>query len=121
MGKLKSGRLGRYKNRQEARKNVLNSWDRDLSIDEVKWSIKDENQNGVKTKNGNESGRLGRYTNRNWAGKNFLNSWDRGKIIDELKSSFGDTKFLKKDTIILDFEIVLTSYFQLQNFDDLVL
>ena len=34
--KNKSGRLGRYKNRNEARKNVLRSWDRDLSIGNVK-------------------------------------------------------------------------------------
>ena len=32
----KSGRSGRYKNRNEARKNVLRSSDRDLSIGNVK-------------------------------------------------------------------------------------
>ena len=31
-----SGRLGRYKNGNEARKNVLRSWDQDLSIGDVK-------------------------------------------------------------------------------------
>ena len=31
-----SGRFGRYKNRNEARKTVLRSWDRDLSIGNVK-------------------------------------------------------------------------------------
>ncbi len=40
MTKNKNGRLGRYKNRQESRKNVLNSWDRDLSIGDVKWSVR---------------------------------------------------------------------------------
>ena len=38
--KNKSGRLGRYKNRNEARKNVLNSWDRALSMGHVKWSVR---------------------------------------------------------------------------------
>ena len=39
MSKVKWGCLGRYMNRQEAGKNVLRSWDRDLSIGEVQWSI----------------------------------------------------------------------------------
>ena len=39
MSENKSSRLGRYRNRNWARKNVLRSWDRDLSIGEVKWSI----------------------------------------------------------------------------------
>ena len=39
IGKYKMDRLGRYMDRSESRKNVLNSWDRDLSVGEVKWSI----------------------------------------------------------------------------------
>ena len=34
--KLKDGRLGRYKNRNEAGKKVTDSWDRGLSIGELK-------------------------------------------------------------------------------------
>ena len=34
--KLEEGRLGRYKNRNEAGKKVTGSWDRDLSIGEIK-------------------------------------------------------------------------------------
>ena len=40
MAKLKWGRLGRYKNRQDARKTVLNSWDRALSMGHVEWSVR---------------------------------------------------------------------------------
>ena len=36
MDENKSGRFGRYKKRNEARKNVLRGWDRDLSIGNVK-------------------------------------------------------------------------------------
>ena len=32
--------LGRFKNRNEARKKVMNSWERDLSIGNVKWSLR---------------------------------------------------------------------------------
>ena len=39
IGKYKMDRLGRYQNRNWARKNVLRSWDRDLSIGDVKWCI----------------------------------------------------------------------------------
>ena len=48
MGKLKWGRLGRYRNRQEAGKNVLNSWDRDLSVGDLKWCVRGQEkyQNG---------------------------------------------------------------------------
>ena len=35
----KRGRLGRFKNRNEARKKVMNSWDRDLSIGNLKWCV----------------------------------------------------------------------------------
>ena len=38
--KNKSSRLGRYMNRMESRKNVLNSSDRDLSIGDLKWSAR---------------------------------------------------------------------------------
>ena len=34
--KLEEGRLGRYNNRNEAGKKVTGSWDRDLSIGELK-------------------------------------------------------------------------------------
>ena len=37
-GKNKWGRLERYKNRNGPRKKVTDSWDRDLSIGELKWS-----------------------------------------------------------------------------------
>ena len=37
--KNKGGRLGRFKNRNEARKKVMNSWDRDLSIGNLKWCV----------------------------------------------------------------------------------
>ena len=40
IGQNKWGRLGRYRNRSELRKNVLNSWDRDLSIGDLKWSAR---------------------------------------------------------------------------------
>ena len=48
MGKLKWGRLGRYRNRQEAGKNILNSWDRDLSVGDLKWCVRGQEkyQNG---------------------------------------------------------------------------
>ena len=36
-GKNKWGRLGRYMNRTEPGKKVLNSWDRDLSIGDLEW------------------------------------------------------------------------------------
>ena len=47
-------RLGRYMDRSESRKNVLNSWDRDLSVGEVKWSIgrKSKLKKGPRDKNG---------------------------------------------------------------------
>ena len=47
-------RLGRYMDRSESRKNVLNSWDRDLSVGEVKWSIgrKSKLEKGPRDKNG---------------------------------------------------------------------
>ena len=38
--KNKSSRLGRYMNRTEPGKKVLNSWDRDLSIGDLKWSFR---------------------------------------------------------------------------------
>ena len=40
-GKMKNKgvRLGRFKNRHEARKKAMNSWDRDLSIDNLKWCV----------------------------------------------------------------------------------
>ena len=37
--KNKGVRLGRFKNRTEARKKVMNSWDRDLSIGNVEWCV----------------------------------------------------------------------------------
>ena len=37
--KNKMDRLGRFKNRTEPGKKVTDSWDWDLSIDGVKWSI----------------------------------------------------------------------------------
>ena len=37
--KNKMDRLGRFKNRTEPGKKVTDSWDRDLSIGDVKWSI----------------------------------------------------------------------------------
>ena len=40
MGKLKWGRLGRYKNRNESRKKVLDSWDRALLMGHVEWSVR---------------------------------------------------------------------------------
>ena len=40
IGQNKWGRLGRYRDRNELRKNVLNSWDRDLSIGDLKWSAR---------------------------------------------------------------------------------
>ena len=40
IGQNKWGRLGRYRNRSELRKNVLNSWDRDLSMGDLKWSAR---------------------------------------------------------------------------------
>ena len=40
IGQNKWGRLGRYRNRSELRKNVLNSWDRDLSIGDLKWAAR---------------------------------------------------------------------------------
>ena len=40
IGQNKWGRLGRYRNRSELGKNVLNSWDRDLSIGDLKWSAR---------------------------------------------------------------------------------
>ena len=40
IGQNKWGRLGRYRNRNEVRKNVLNSWNRDLSIGDLKWSAR---------------------------------------------------------------------------------
>ena len=40
MWKLKWGRLGCYKNRNEARKNVLNSWDRDPSVGDLKRCVR---------------------------------------------------------------------------------
>ena len=40
--KNKSGRLGRYKNRNEARKKDMSSWDRDLSIGNVEWAVRDQ-------------------------------------------------------------------------------
>ena len=48
MGKLKWCRLGRYRNRREAGKNVLNSWDRDLSVGDLKWCVRGQEkyQNG---------------------------------------------------------------------------
>ena len=39
-GKNKGGRLWRYMNRTEPGKKVLNSWDRDLSIGDLKWSMR---------------------------------------------------------------------------------
>ena len=39
-GKNKSGRLGRYMNRTEPGKKVLNSRDRDLSIGDLEWSVR---------------------------------------------------------------------------------
>ena len=76
------GRLERYKNRHEAGKNVPGSWDRALSIDDVKWCI------GRKSKlDENNSGRFGRYKNRNEARKNVLRSWDRDLSIGEVKWS----------------------------------
>ena len=38
--KNKSGRLRHYKNRNGARKKDMNSWDRDLSVGDVKWSAR---------------------------------------------------------------------------------
>ena len=38
--KNKWSRLGRYMNRMESRKNVLNSWDRDLPIGDLEWSVR---------------------------------------------------------------------------------
>ena len=48
------GRLGRYRNRNWARKNIPNSWDRDLSIGDVEWSIgrKSKLEKGPRDKNG---------------------------------------------------------------------
>ena len=40
--KNKSGRLGRYMNRNEARKKDMSSWDRALSIGNDKWSVRDQ-------------------------------------------------------------------------------
>ena len=40
--KNKWGRLGRYKNRNRARKKDTDSWDRDLSIGEAEWSARDQ-------------------------------------------------------------------------------
>ena len=39
-GKNKWGRLGRYMNRTEPGKKVLNSWDQDLSIGDLKWAVR---------------------------------------------------------------------------------
>ena len=36
----KRGRLGRYKNRNESGKKVLDSWDRALSMGHVEWSVR---------------------------------------------------------------------------------
>ena len=38
--KNKMNRLGRFKNRTESGKKVTDSWDRDLSIGDAKWSIR---------------------------------------------------------------------------------
>ena len=38
-GQNKKGRLGRFKDRNRARKKAMNSWDRDLSIGNVKWGV----------------------------------------------------------------------------------
>ena len=40
--KNKSGRLGRYMSRNEARKKDMSSWDRTLSIGNDKWSVRDQ-------------------------------------------------------------------------------
>ena len=48
-GKNKWGRLRRYMNRTEPGKKVLNSWDRDLSIGNLKWSAREQKN----VKNGN--------------------------------------------------------------------
>ena len=50
IGKLNRGRLGRYRNRQEAGKNVLNSRDRDLSIGDLKRCVR--GQKKIKYQNG---------------------------------------------------------------------
>ena len=38
--KNKWSRLGRYMNRMEPGKKVLNSWDRDLSIGDLEWAVR---------------------------------------------------------------------------------
>ena len=48
--KNKNSRLGRYKNRTEARKKDMNNCDRDLSIGNLKWSarVQKKLQNGTR-------------------------------------------------------------------------
>ena len=38
--KNERGRLGRFKNRNEARKKIMNSWERELSIGNVEWLVR---------------------------------------------------------------------------------
>ena len=49
LGEMECGRLGRYKNRHEASKNALSSWDRGLSISGLKRFVGDRSMTKKQT------------------------------------------------------------------------